>query len=207
MGSARALERLCRQHDAYRWICGGVSVNHYSLSNFRVAHVEFLDKLLTESVAVLMQEGLVSMKRVSQDGIRVRASAGASSFRRKTTLESRLEEPRQQVETPKRELDTDPAATDRRQEEARRRAARERQKRFEDALARMPEAEARKKKSRPPKRKPSEDDEQFRKRSDPRVSTTDPEATVMKMADGGFCPAYNGQFAVDTETQVVTAWT
>ena len=82
VGSARALERLTQQHDAYRWILGGVSINHHSLSDFRVQHAEYLDQVLTHSVAVLMDQGLVKLNRVSQDGIRVRASAGAASFRR-----------------------------------------------------------------------------------------------------------------------------
>ena len=38
VGSARALARLCESHDAYRWLCGGVSVNHHALADFRVAH-------------------------------------------------------------------------------------------------------------------------------------------------------------------------
>jgi transposase len=83
VGSARALARLCLEHHAYRWLCGGVSVNYHTLADFRVAHTQFLDRQLTISVATLEQEGLVEMKRVAQDGIRTRASAGAASFRRK----------------------------------------------------------------------------------------------------------------------------
>jgi transposase len=88
VGSARAIERLCEQHDAYRWIAGGVSVNYHTLADFRVAHVEVLDRLLTSSVATLMAEGLVALTRVAQDGIRVRASAGAASCRRRERLET-----------------------------------------------------------------------------------------------------------------------
>ena len=87
VGSARQLARLCEDHVAYRWICGGVSVNYHTLSDFRTAHPAFLDELLTQSVATLMQEGLVTLHRVAQDGMRVRASAGAASFRRRATLE------------------------------------------------------------------------------------------------------------------------
>ncbi len=36
-----------------------------------------------------------------------------------------------------------------------------------------------------------------------RCSTTDPIATVMKMADGGFRPAYNFQFCTATSSQVI----
>lgn len=189
VGSARAIERLTEAHDAYRWICGGVSVNHHSLSDFRVEHVAFLDGVLTQSVAVLMKAGLVTLQRVSQDGMRIRASAGAASFRRRVTLEDCLKTARTQVRRLRAELEQDPEATSRRQAAARQRAVTEREARVERALELMPKAEARK---------------STKERDRARVSTTDPEANVMKMADGGFRPAYNGQFAVDTGSQIVT---
>src|SRR5215208_1479836 len=188
VGSARAIERLTQQHDAYRWICGGVSVNYHSLSDFRVAHEEFLDQLLTHSVASLMSQGLVKLQRVAQDGVRVRASAGASSFHRQPSLEQHLKEAKQQVARLRQELEEDPAATSRRQAAARQRAAQDRQRRVAEALAQMPEVAA---------KKSAEDQDKVR------VSTTDAEARVMKMADGGFRPAYNGQLAVDTQSQMV----
>jgi transposase len=188
VGSARALERLCEQHDAYRWICGGVSVNAHTLSDFRVAHEAFLDDLLTKSVARLVDAGLVTLRRVSQDGMRVRASAGAASFRRRKRLRELEQEARRQVEALRRELGEDPAATSRRQQEARLRAARDRQARVKRALAEMPAAES--------KKAPEE-------KSEARVSTTDSEARVMRMADGGYRPAYNAQFATDPVTQVI----
>jgi transposase len=188
VGSARALERLTQQHDAYRWILGGVRVNHHSLSDFRVQHGEFLDGVLTDSIAVLMERGLVTLNRVSQDGIRIRASAGAASFRREPSLQRCLQEAQEQVQRLRQELEEDPEATSRRQAAARQRAAEDRQRRVQEALAQLPEVVAKKK-----------TDEQEKAR----VSTTDGEARVMKMGDGGFRPAYNGQFAVDTATQIV----
>ena len=188
VGSARALERLTQQHDAYRWILGGVSVNHHSLSDFRVQNGEYLDGVLTHSVAVLMHQDLVKLNRVSQDGTRVRASAGAASFRRQETLERCLEEAEEQVRHLHKELAENPEATSRRQAAARQRATEDRRQRVAAALAQMPEVAA---------KKPAAEKDKAR------VSTTDAEARVMKMADGGFRPAYNGQFAVDTETQLV----
>lgn len=188
VGSARALERLTRQHDAYRWILGGVSVNHHSLSDFRVRHGAFLDQVLTQSVAVLMRQGLVTLKRVSQDGIRVRASAGAASFRREPSLKRCLQEAKEQIERLREELESDPEATNRRQTAARQRAAEDRKRRVQAALEQMPDVTS--------KKASSEKDKA-------RVSTTDAESRVMKMGDGGFRPAYNGQFAVDTATQIV----
>src|ERR1700745_2872747 len=87
VGSARALDRLCTSHDAYRWLCGGVSVNYHTLADFRVDQVELLDRLLLENVAALAQAGIIDLSTLAQDGVRVRASAGAASFRRDVTLE------------------------------------------------------------------------------------------------------------------------
>jgi transposase len=188
VGAARALYRLCITHVAYQWLCGAVPMNYHTLADFRTAHGAFLDTLLTRSVATLMAQGLVTLMRVAQDGVRVRASAGAASFRRRQTLEHCLAEADAQVRALRAELDADPAGTTRRQQQARERAARERQAHVAQALAVLPALEA--------KKKPAE-------RTSARASTTDPEARVMKMADGGYRPAYNLQFATDTASQVI----
>jgi transposase len=197
VGSARGLARLCERHDAYRWICGGVEVSAHTLSDFRVAHGRVLDELLTQSVGRLMAEGLVELTRVAQDGMRVRAQAGAASFRRRTKLRECLREARRQVERLRRELDEDPAASSRREASARERAARERKRRVEQALSRMKEEEEQREERA--KARPREE------KKEPRVSTTDSEARVMRMADGGYRPAYNGQLATDTASQIVVA--
>lgn len=189
VGSARGLARLCEEHLAYRWMCGGVSVNHHTLSDFRVDHGDRLDELLSQSVASLMAEGLVTLDRVSQDGVRVRAGAGTGSFRSKDALDECLREAREQVQALKREVAEDPSAASARQASARARAAREREERIQRALEQREEVA---------KRKSSEEE-----RREARASTTDPEARVMKMGDGGFRPAVNGQFAVDTGSQIV----
>ena len=201
VGSARALARLCESHDAYRWLCGGVTVNHHTLADFRVAHVELLDELLTRSVAALMHAGAVELKRLAQDGMRVRASAGAASFRRRTTLNKCLRQARSQVNRLRRELEADPAAGSRRERAARERAAAERERRVARALEQLAEVERRAKKPRA--KKDDESEEEHAKRTEPRASTSDPEARVMKMPDGGFRPAYNVQFATDTHTQLI----
>lgn len=41
VASVRALDRLCHEHNAYPWICGGVGVNDHSLSDFRVPQLNF----------------------------------------------------------------------------------------------------------------------------------------------------------------------
>src|SRR5882672_6383931 len=97
VGSARALNRLCEEHLAYQWLAGDVPMNYHTLADFRTGHLELLDDLLTQGVATLMVEDLVDLNRVAQDGMRVRASAGASSFRRRPTLEGCLKEAQEQV--------------------------------------------------------------------------------------------------------------
>jgi len=99
VGSARALDRLCKEHDAYRWLLGGVTVNYHTPADFRVEQGEVLDRLLTEGVAALMAEGLVSLQPTAQDGMGVRASAGSGSFHRRQTLEQCLREAEAQVQS------------------------------------------------------------------------------------------------------------
>jgi len=202
VGSAREIERLTEAHDAYRWICGGVNVNHHTLSDFRCARVDVLDELLTDSVAVLVNKGLVKLDRVAQDGMRVRASAGAASFRRRATLESCLEQARAQIQALKGEIDADPASGNRRRHAAHKRAAEERQKRVAQALEQLAEVEKQKNKKTVAK-KENETEEQHKKRTEPRASSTDSEARVMKMADGGFRPAYNVQFTTTPNSQII----
>ncbi len=196
VGSARALDRLCQEHDAYRWLCGGVSVNYHTLSDFRVNHSAFLEELLTCGVAALIADGLVTLHRVTQDGKRVRASAGSNSFRRRKTLERCLQEARQQVEALRQELEDDPGATTQRQRAARERAACERVERVEKALQRMEQLEAR-------QAKRNKKENRTQRRREPRTSTSDSDASIMKMADGGYRPAYNVQFSTDTASQVI----
>ena len=189
VGSARQLSRLVLEHDAYRWISGGVQVNHHSLSDFRVAHGAALDELLSTSVAALMSAGAVKLERVAQDGVRVRADAGAASFRRKASLQDNLELARARVRELKDQLDADPAQDSRRKTAAQQRAKREMEQRVQQALDRLPELEDIKRRNGG--------------KAEARASTTDAEASVMKMADGGFRPAYNAQFASDCDAQVI----
>lgn len=190
VGSARALARLTESHDAYRWICGGVTVNYHALSDFRVEHGAWLDELLAQQVAMLTSTGHVQWQRLAQDGMRVRASAGAASFRSRPTLEKLLGKARQHVKRLRVELEADSTVQSRRDAASAERAAREREERLEQALARLPELERIKQRN-------------GRSREEARASTSDPDATVMKMADGGYRPAYNVQFASDTASQVV----
>jgi transposase len=189
VGSARLLNRLCVEHLAYRWICGGVSMNYHSLSDFRSLQGDLLDRLLTASVASLRAEGLVTLDRVAQDGMKVRAAAGAASFRREPRLEELLADAEAQVAQLKQELETDPAASKTREKAARQRAAEERAARIRAALEQLPKiAESKKPKDR----------------GQARASTTDADARVMKMADGGFRPAFNVQLGTATDSQIIT---
>jgi transposase len=189
VGSARRLNELCVRDIGFRWICGGVSMNYHTLSDFRTAHVEVLDQLLTNSVATLLEQGLVSLNRVAQDGMKVRASAGAASFRRKPTLEECLREAEAQLAALKEELAANASAEKRRQNAARLRALEERGERVRQALEQHALIEAAKKKA---------DKEKAR------ASTTDSDARVMKMADGGYRPAFNVQLASATDSLIIT---
>jgi transposase len=198
VGSARALARLCDSHDVYRWLCGGVSVNHHTLGDFRVGCADLLDRLLAEHLAALAKANLIDLDTLAQDGVRIRASAGAASFRREATLDWHLATAQVVVEELKREVDARSDASNQRIKAAKERAARERSKRVKAAQTALDEIK-RQRKEREQKRGNGKPPKQ------PRASTTDAEARVMKMADGGFRPAYNVQVASVAGEQIVVA--
>jgi transposase/vacuolar-type H+-ATPase subunit H len=196
VGSARALERLCDGHDAYRWLCGGVSVNYHTLADFRAGCADLLDQLLTQHLAALAKAGLVDLDTLTQDGVRIRASAGAASFRRAATLDRLLATAQAVVADLKREVDTHSDASNQRIKAAKERAARERSERVQaaqKALGEIKQQRQEREEKRGNGKKPQE----------PRASTTDADARVMKMPDGGFRPGYNVQVASAAGEQIV----
>jgi transposase len=208
IGSARELARRCSAEDGsrpFRWLCGGVTVNHHLLSDFRVEHAAALDELFTQVVASLVDKGLVKVTRISQDGVRVRACAGASSFRRAERLEQLLNEAQQHVAELRRQLD-DPAyaaGLSAKQKAARQRAADDKIDRLQEAIAQLPELK--KRQAAAAKRAGTGKRGQKIRDKEPRVSSTDPQARVMKMPNGGFNPAVNVQLATDTDSRAIVA--
>ncbi len=203
IGSARELARRCEESIPFRWLCGGVSVNHRLLSDFRTDHGQGVDDLLTQVVASLVEQGLVKVSRISQDGVRVRVGAGAASFRREERLHQLLEESKQHVEELRRQLDApEKLGADKvKKVKAAQRRAEEKQKRVERALEQLPELKEKQEKAAKRAGKGKCGDKIRNKEL--RVSTTDPEARVMKMANGGFNPAVNLQLAADIESRAI----
>lgn len=194
VGSARLLDRLCVSEAAYRWLCGGVSVNYHTLSDFRTNAGPLLDDLLSRSIAGLIASELVDMSTLAVDGLRVRASAGSGSFRSGERLQELYEATKETVETLRHEVAEDPGSADRRTRARRQSVAEDRLRRLEQARQAHAEIE---------RQRQEEDRQQRRKRARPRkparASTSDGQARVMKMADGGHRPAFNVQIktAVD----------
>jgi transposase len=189
VASARELDRLCVEHLAYIWLCGGVSMNYHTLSDFRVKHQHALDDLMTQLLGRLCHAGLVEFEHIAQDGMRVRASAGAASFHRQATLEKCLADAQALLAALAASRADGAEDVTAREQAARERAARDRVDRLTAALVELPAAQA---------AKPAAE------RGAARVSMTDPEARVMKIPDGGFRPAYNVEFATDTAHLVIT---
>lgn len=190
IGSARELMRRCYDCDPYKWLRGGVDVNYHTLSDFRTANEEWLKSQVVTTVAAMRAEGLVDLKAIGQDGMRVRASAGNDSFKRQETLGQVLEEAQRQWDRLQEDFEQETGRSAR-QEAAQKRSARERIERVKQAQEEVKKvAEAREK----------------RKKGDgasARASTTDPPARRMKMGDGGTRPAYNVEFATDLKSLVI----
>jgi transposase len=193
VGSARKLDELCGSHTAYRWLCGGVPVNYHDLSDFRVEAGAFLDDLLSKSIAGLIDQGFVSSEVLAVDSVRVRASAGSGSFRKKETLGELYEAAKARLEELRQEIDEDPGASSKRLQARRLRAAEERVTRVKRAKEAADKIEAERKEDAKKTRSKKA------KRSEVRASTSDPEARIMK-CDGGFRPAYNVQIRTDQKS-------
>jgi len=203
IGSAREVARRCEESIPFRWLCGGITVNHRLLSDFRTDHGKALDNLFTQVIASLVEKGLVKVSRISQDGVRVRVGAGAGSFRREERLHKLLEEAQQHVEELRRQLEAPEqmAADKAKKVKAQKRRAEEKQKRLEQAMEQLPEL---KKKQEEAARMAGQGKcgDKIRNK-ELRVSTTDPEARVLKMPNGGFNPGVNVQLATDTESRAI----
>jgi transposase len=185
VGSAREVERRCAYHPAYQWLTGLETVNHHTLSDFRIRHQAALDRLFADLLAALSAEGLITLEQVMHDGTKVKAAASGKSFRRAETLREHLEKAREQVQQmghPRQ------APVSSRQTQARQRAAREKVDRLQQALEEMEKVQA----------VPAKDKEAPR-----RVSTTDPEARIMKQGDGGFAPSHNVQLSTDAAHGII----
>ncbi len=193
VGSARELARLCKEHIAYRWLMGDIKVNYHTLADFRVENEQELDGLLVQGVAVLMNEGVVKMEQTAQDGLRVRASAGAGSFRKKTKLEGYLEEAQQRVEELKQEVKGHQGGMTR-QQAAQKRAVEERQMRLKKALEEVQKIEKKRERSHHKKKSPAHEE---------RCSQTDPEARYMQMPAGEVRPAFNAELSIDVESGII----
>jgi transposase len=194
VGSARELARLCQERLPYQWLCGGVSVNYHLLADSRSRHAAEWDALLTQIVGNLLDQGLVKMKRIAQDGMRVRANAGKSSFRRKATLAEHLAQAKQQVQTLRTLAEQAPAKLTKRSQKAQERAAREREARIAAALANCQQLQQ----QREIREKSSGE-----KAQEARASTTDPDARVMQFSDHGFRPGVNVQYATDVASGIL----
>jgi transposase len=192
VAGGRELARLCETDDAYRWLCGTVSVNYHMLNDFRVKDEAALNGLMTGMLAVLIRGGLVTVSRIAQDGTRVRAGAGANSFKRRDTIERALQQAQAHLEIIQRQAERAEDATERRRT-AEERTAQRKVDRMKQALGELAKVEAAKaqQKAKPTKTNP------------PRASLTDPDARFMRMPDGGNRPAYNVQLAVDTASRAI----
>jgi transposase len=219
--SAREIERKLRNNDhAFRWIAGDQHVSHTLLSEFLVDHLEAMQALFTNVLGALQSQGLLFLPghRTAQDGTRVGANAGKASFRTRAGLESvreqaelhlkavlaRLDAPSSgATEQPEADDDDDgeqdqqpgarlpegddhgdPPLTEA-QQQARERGAMDVLDRVKKATKVVQELQEKRSDCRNKKRQSTE----------PKASTTDPEARIMKVSNGGFEPAYNVQLA------------
>lgn len=193
--SARKLEELCENHDVYKWICGGISVNRTSLAEFRSQNPRKFDELLTSCLAVMVKFGLINDADFSQDGTKVKANAGYNSFSREDSLKDIEAKLTNYISQLKLEEKANPSIYEKRKMAA----AVEKQNRVKSALRNLEETKCERIKNGIKNGdRPTGDELQK-----VRASVTDPDVRKMKMGDGGFRLAYNLQFATGLDSRVI----
>ncbi len=199
IGQGRVIERYCTEHNAFRWICGGLNISYHTINDFRASNGEPLNELITQSVTMLLAQNLVSLEGISQDGIKVRAHAGASSFRRRSTLKELQEVVRAHVEKLNKNREENCSEILSRKRIIEQQKAADREKRINQAIDHVEQIRKEKENSLKKQRKKLTEKDKTKIRA----SVTDPESRVMKMGNGGYCPAYNVQLATDINTHVI----
>jgi len=180
IGSAREVARRCEYDPAFQWLTGLQEVNYHTLADFRVERQKELDELFTQVLAALSKEGLITLEQVMQDGTKIKALASTRSYQREGTIQGHLERARQRVEElgdPRNE-EASPKA-----KQAQARARHEQQERLECAMEELQKLQARKSGEKG--------------KREARVSTSDPQARVMRQSDGGLALSYNAQISTD----------
>jgi transposase len=187
ISSARELSRMCEYEPGCQWLTGMQAVNHHTLSDFRVKYSEELNEIFVQVLGLLSAEGFIEMKRITQDGTKIKANAGATSFRREERIRQHLQLAREQVEvmgSPESE------ELSQRMIQARQRASHQKKQRLEEALKELQQIQNTRAES---------------EKAQVRVSETDPEARLMKQANGGFGPSYNVQISTDATKGIIVA--
>lgn len=180
MGSMREVSALTEHDPALMWITGLDPICHTELSEFRREQKAGLDELFASLLTVLDQAKVIDLDQVALDGTRIRTFAGIDTFRRGKTIETKLEQARELVR--KLESGEQEASSERKL-----RAQQELIERLEACQRELEEL----KKTRPDKA------------AEPRVSTTEPEARVMKTSQDGFVAAYNTQLMTESKNKAI----
>jgi transposase len=187
ISSAREIEQMMQWEPGLQWLSGLVAVNHHTLSDFRVDHKKALDELFAQLLAMLEKAEVLSLEQVMHDGTKIRAQAGADTFRREKSLRERLKQAREvvaQMGDPRAEA----SAKDRKQA-ARERVARQRAERLEAAVEELTALQA---------DKPSEEE-----KAAVRVSQQEPQARLMKHGDNAIAPSYNAQISTEAKHKLI----
>ncbi len=90
--SSRQIERLCHTDVAFRIICAQDVPDHTVLARFRQHHEAALTDLLTESLVLAAQLGMVSLGVVAFDGTKIAANASKDTNRSEDYLRTQAEQ-------------------------------------------------------------------------------------------------------------------
>jgi len=221
--SSRRLERALHEDVGFRMLSGNQQPDHWTLSEFRRRHLAALRGLFLQTVRLAQQAGMVKLGQVAIDGTKLKANASkhkAMSYARMEKEEKRLrEEIRQYFE----DVETTDQAEDQRYgmkrgdelpehlktEEQRLEVIRQAMARLEEQARQKAAAEQQKRREKSAKQgrtyRPQKDANDAVPSPKAQHNFTDPDSRIMKNADKAFIQGYNGQAAVDVDSQIIVA--
>lgn len=225
--SSRELEKACTDVVAFRWLAAQQAPDFRSIGRFRERHLAALGNVFLQALELCRAAGMVKLGHVALDGTKVRANASrhkAMSYARLTAKQKVLADEISDLMAEARTVDAQEDArfgpgkrgdelpaelADRQRRAAAMQVARES---IEAEAADKARAEAQ---AKARQRGDEDEDEDITGSGDAAAAAqpkptaqrnfTDPDARIMKTADGSYHYSYNAQAVVDADHQVIVA--
>jgi transposase len=208
--SSRRIQKRLREDIPFKVLAADNEPDFRTISDFRKIHIETLQNLFEQVLAMALECGAIQLGRVSLDGTKLKANAS----KHKAMSYGRMKEKQQQLKEEVKQLlaaaEAADEAEDRQYGSQRGDELPEELQRRETRLAKIKEAkkvlEQRARDKAAAEGKSAEEAQRAKPEDKDQYNFTDPESRIMKGADG-MVQGYNAQAAVEPEFLLIVGQT